>query len=48
LFVNAKANWQVNTQTRIAVGIDNLFDELAYVAHPWPSRTLFVEGKITF
>jgi iron complex outermembrane receptor protein len=48
LFVNAKANWQLSEQASIAVGIDNLFDELAYVAHPWPSRTLFLEGKISF
>ena len=47
-FVNAKANWEVNDNTTLSIGVDNIFDELAYVAHPWPSRTLFLEGKLNF
>lgn len=48
LFVNARANWQVTDNARVSLGVDNLFDELAYVAHPWPSRTIFLEGRISF
>ncbi len=47
-FTNAKANWTLNQQTQVALGIDNMFNELAYVAHPWPSRTLYLEGKYHF
>ncbi len=48
LFVNAKVNWEVSSDAALSLGMDNIFNELAYVAHPWPSRTLFVEGKISF
>jgi iron complex outermembrane receptor protein len=48
LFVNAKANWLVNDSASVSLGVDNLFDELAYVAHPWPSRTVYLEGRLQF
>ena len=48
LFVNARANWQLTDYASLSLGVDNIFDELAYVAHPWPSRTLFLEGKLRF
>lgn len=48
LFVNAKANWHVNKNTDISLGVDNIFNKLAYVAHPWPSRTLYLEGRYHF
>ena len=47
-FVNAKANWRLNDNSSLSFGVDNLFDELAYVAHPWPSRTIYLEGKYSF
>jgi len=47
-FVGAKANWQVADNANVSLGVDNLFDELAYVAHPWPSRTLFLEAQLSF
>ncbi|PCI20126.1 MAG: TonB-dependent receptor [Piscirickettsiaceae bacterium] len=48
IFVNAKLNWQATKTTQFSVGVDNIFDEEAYVHHPWPSRTFFLEGKLTF
>jgi iron complex outermembrane receptor protein len=48
VFVNVRSNWQVNNSLRLSVGIDNLLDELAYVAHPWPSRTFFLEARYVF
>jgi iron complex outermembrane receptor protein len=48
LFVSAKANWQVTDYASLSLGVDNIFDELAYVAHPWPSRTVFLEGQLRF
>lgn len=46
VFVNAKMNWQATRATQFSVGVDNIFNEDAYVHHPWPSRTFFLEGKI--
>jgi len=48
LFVGAKAIWRLNEEASISLGADNLFNEIAYVAHPWPSRTLYLEGKYSF
>jgi iron complex outermembrane receptor protein len=48
LFVGAKLNWKISDTTNVSFGVDNLFDDLAYVAHPWPSRTFYLEGKLTF
>jgi iron complex outermembrane receptor protein len=48
LFVGAKASWRVNDEASVSLGVDNLLDELSYVAHPWPSRTLYLEGKYSF
>jgi iron complex outermembrane receptor protein len=48
MFVNVKANWRVNDNASVSFGIDNLFDDLAYIAHPWPSRTMYLEGKYSF
>lgn len=47
-FVNLKANWQVNKQARLGLGIDNLTNEEVYVYHPYPSRTVFLEGGYSF
>ncbi|MBL4661307.1 MAG: TonB-dependent receptor [Alcanivoracaceae bacterium] len=47
-FINLKAKWQVTNTISYAIGIDNLTDELAYVHHPWPSRTVFLEAKYSF
>lgn len=45
-FVNLKANWQATERVQFGVGIDNLFNETAYVTHPWPARTVFLEGSL--
>jgi iron complex outermembrane receptor protein len=34
--------------TRVSFGINNLTDETAFVFHPYPQRTYFVEGAISF
>ena len=46
-FVNLKANYQVNENTKISAGVDNVFDELAFVHHPWPQRTYFLDLSFT-
>lgn len=48
LFVNLKSNIQINDDLRFGVGVDNIFNKEAYVHHPWPKRTFYMEGKYTF
>ncbi len=47
-FVNLKTNYQINDHYRISLGVDNVTNEIAYVHHPWPGRTLFIEGAAHF
>jgi len=48
LFVNVKGNWHATEDFRIGAGIENIFNDEAYVFHPWPSRTFFIDAKYTF
>lgn len=48
LLLGTKVNWQVDNQTRLSVGIDNITSEEVYVFHPWPQRTFYLEGKYVF
>lgn len=41
--VNFRSTYHLRDVTRIHFGIDNLNDNLAYVHHPWPKRTVFLE-----
>lgn len=43
-FVNLKLDWQATPGLRFGVGVDNVLDELAWVTHPWPGRTFFLEA----
>ncbi len=47
LFFNLRANWRPREQWRVSAGIDNLTNQEAYVFHPWPSRTLFLETSLS-
>ena len=40
-FVGVKTNYKLSGKWTLSAGVDNLNDELAYVAHPWPGRTLY-------
>ena len=42
-FVNIKTTYKWNKHLKSSFGVDNLFNEIAYVHHPWPGRTLFLE-----
>jgi len=48
LFVDLKANYQIGKQAKLSVGIDNVTDEVAFVAHPWPQRTYYLQGSVDF
>ncbi|NNE39165.1 MAG: TonB-dependent receptor, partial [Gammaproteobacteria bacterium] len=47
-FVNLKTNYQHNEHVRVSLAVDNLFNDLAYVNHPYPLRTVFVEAALDF
>ncbi len=39
--VGVKTNYRLSSGLILSFGIDNLTNEIAYVAHPWPGRTLY-------
>lgn len=41
--LNLKAGFQLDETTRFDLGVDNLTGEVAYVHHPWPGRTAYLE-----
>ena len=46
--IGLKANWQVNQNAKLGLGIDNITDENVFAYHPYPSRTVFLEGGYQF
>lgn len=40
--IGLKTNYRINSNWKTRFGVDNLTDELSYVAHPWPARTFYV------
>jgi iron complex outermembrane receptor protein len=48
LIFNLRGQWQVNKNLDLALGVDNLTDQVAYVHHPWPSRTVYLEAGYVF
>lgn len=54
-FMDFKTSYRFKTSllgkepsTRISFGINNLTDETAFVFHPYPQRTFFLEGALSF
>ncbi len=47
-FLDLKAGYQIGKSGKVAVGIDNVTDESAFVAHPWPQRTYYLQGSLSF
>ena len=45
LMVGLKANWQLSKSLKLSAAVDNLFDEQAYVYHPWPGRTFHLKAS---
>jgi len=48
LFLDLKVNYKISKAGKIAFGIDNVTDTSAFVAHPWPQRTYYIEGSVHF
>jgi iron complex outermembrane receptor protein len=45
---NAKLGYSLGKQGSVALGVDNLTDRRYFVSHPYPGRTVFLEGKLSF
>jgi iron complex outermembrane receptor protein len=45
---NAKLAYSLGKQGSLALGIDNLTDKRYFVSHPYPGRTVFLEGKLSY
>lgn len=43
--IGLKTNLRVNKNWKTSLGVDNLTDELSYVAHPWPARTFYLSAE---
>ncbi|MFD1190092.1 TonB-dependent receptor [Phenylobacterium conjunctum] len=43
--VDGRVTWAITPKAQLGLGIDNLFNDQAYVAHPLPQRTLVVDIK---
>ena len=44
--VDARASYDLNPHVQISAGIDNLFNDQAYVSHPLPQRSFVLDLKI--
>ncbi|HSC66179.1 MAG TPA: TonB-dependent receptor [Cellvibrio sp.] len=40
--LGVKTTYDFSDQLEVGFGVDNLTDELSYVAHPWPGRTMYL------
>ena len=43
LFLDTKVSYRLPTGGRFSLGVSNLTNEIAFVHHPWPQRTVFME-----
>ncbi len=46
--VNLKSNYKLTENVRLSLAVDNLFNKLAYVNHPYPMRTIFLEAALDY
>lgn len=45
-FVDARISWDINDHAQLSIGVDNVANTQAYVAHPLPQRTGFAEFRL--
>ena len=48
LFVDAKANYKFKDRWTASLGVDNIFNDQAYVSHPYPQRTGYAQIKFDY
>ncbi len=48
LFVDAKANYKFKDRWTASLGVDNIFNDQAFVHHPFPQRTGYAQIKFDY
>ncbi len=48
LFINLKSSYKMSDNVKVSLGIDNVTDKIAYVHHPWPGRTIYMELALDY
>jgi iron complex outermembrane receptor protein len=48
LYVDAKANYKFKDRWTASLGVDNIFNDQAYVHHPFPQRTGYAQVKFDY
>jgi len=48
LFVDAKVNYKLKDRWTASLGVDNIFNDQAYVSHPYPQRTGYAQIKFDY
>ena len=48
LFVDAKANYKFKDRWTASLGVDNIFNDQAFVHHPFPQRTGYAQVKFDY
>lgn len=46
--IGLKSTYRMSSGIALGLGIDNLTDEVSYVAHPWPGRTVYANFSYDF
>jgi len=46
--LNGKVNFSLGEHVALNVGVDNITDSQAFVFHPYPGRTFYAEGKVSY
>ena len=46
--VGVKSTYRIDNGLALGFGVDNLSNEVAYVAHPWPGRTFYANFSYDF
>lgn len=44
--ISLKTSYSMTDNLRLSFGIDNLTNEIAFVHHPWPGRTVYLEAGL--
>ena len=44
--IGLKTNYRLDNGVRLSLGVDNLTDEVTFVHHPWPGRTVYMEAAV--
>ena len=47
-FYNLKTRYKLSDHMSVSAGVDNIFNKIAYVHHPWPGRTFYLETSLSF